>query len=334
MKKIITKLSDIFIPIIPIFLICGLLGGVAKILLHFPKLVFLHDMFFVVSQAPLMLLPVLLGYSAAKAYGGNVYLGASLGLILISESCYTTYHVNYTATVLPIIVLCYIQVKIEKFLKKYILGNVGEMVIPLIAIVITSGLTFFLLGPMLYNLGEMLTKFICYIYTRFGYIGSGILGLIYAPLVVTGLHHAFLPIETQLIAEISKTGGTFITPIATMSNVSQAGAVLAVMLTEKDKKEKNVQKVAMFSALMGITEPAMFGVTLKKRKAFYASLIGSMIASIYISYNHILSFTLGVSSVLGFIAIPVAKWLEFFIGLLLAFFIPLIITIFLNKNKQ
>ena len=123
-------------------------------------------------------------------------------------------------------------------------------------------------------------------------------GLFYAPIVITGMHHSFIAVETTLIAD-RKTGGSFIFPIATMSNVAQGGAALAAFLIIKNnKKLKGVASAAGISALLGITEPALFGVNLKLRYPFIGAITGSAIGSAYISFFKVKAIALGTAGYL------------------------------------
>lgn len=150
------------------------------------------------------------------------------------------------------------------------------------------------------------------------------------------MHHSFIAVETTLIADRAKTGGSFIFPIATMSNVAQGGAALAAFLIiNNNKKLKGVASAAGISALLGITEPALFGVNLKLRYPFIGAITGSAIGSAYISFFKVKAIALGTAGLPGFISINPAHagWLHYFIGMFIAFIIAVIVTLILSRRK-
>lgn len=142
------------------------------------------------------------------------------------------------------------------------------------AIIITGFLTFTVVGPVLRTLSNGLTDGLVTLYQTLGFIGMGIFGSVYSAIVVTGLHQSFPAIETTLLADITKTGGDFIFPIAAVSNVAQGAAAFAVFfLAKKDEKLRALSSSAGASAMLGITEPAMFGVNLKYKFPFFIALV-------------------------------------------------------------
>src|SRR5699024_1553381 len=145
----------------------------------------------------------------------------------------------------------------------------------LIAVIITGLLTFIGVGPVMRTLSDALTNGIVWMYNTTGFIGTAIFGTFYSPIVVTGLHQSFPAIETQLLTNIAKTGGDFIFPIASMANAAQGAACLAVFFISKNEKQKGLASSAGVSALLGITEPAIFGVNLKLRYPFFCAMIAS-----------------------------------------------------------
>ena len=141
--------------------------------------------------------------------------------------------VGYQGQVLPMLVAAYILATIEKGLRKIIPTVLDNLLTPLLAILSTAFLTFLFVGPITRQLGYWLSDGLTWLYEFGGAIGGFIFGLFYAPIVITGMHHSFIAVETTLIADQAKTGGSFIFPIATMSNVAQGGAALAAFLIIK-----------------------------------------------------------------------------------------------------
>ena len=182
--------------------------------------------------------------------------------------------------------------------------------------------------------GDMLTNGITFIYTKLGFVGGAIFGLLYAPITLTGMHHSFIPIETQLIANQAVSGGSFIFPTASMNNVAQGAAVIAVLLTTKNEKMKSTAAASGVSAMLGITEPAMFGITLRLRYPFIAAIIGSAAGSAYIALRHVLAIALGAAGIPGIISIRPENWLDFIIGLVIAMVVAFGLTIFFGKSNM
>lgn len=169
-------------------------------------------------------------------------------------------------------------------------------------------------------------------YNSLGFLGGALFGLFYAPITMTGMHHSFIPIETQLIANEAVSGGSFIFPTASMSNVAQGAAVLAVLFITKNEKMKSTAAASGVSALLGITEPAMFGVNLRLRYPFIAAMIGSAAGSAWLALRHVLAIALGAAGIPGIISIRPENWLDFGIGMVLAFVVSFALTIFFDKS--
>ena len=164
------------------------------------------------------------------------------------------------------------------------------------------------------------------VYNTLGFVGGGLFGLAYAPICLTGMHHSFIAIETQLIAAKATTGGSFIFTTASMNNVAQGAAVLAVLFLTKNEKMKSICSASGVSALLGITEPAMFGVTLKLKYPFYAAIIGSAVGNAYCAATGVLAQALGAAGLPGFLSMLPKDYLNFVIGLLLSMGVSAVLT--------
>lgn len=245
--------------------------------------------------------------------------------------------VGYQGQVLPMLAASYILAKLERGLRKVIPTVLDNLLTPLISIFVTAFVTFLFVGPITRTLGYWLSDGLTWLYDFGGAIGGLIFGFFYAPIVITGMHHSFIAIETQLIADSSQTGGSFIFPIATMSNVAQGAAALAAFLIVKEnKKLKGVASAAGISALLGITEPAMFGVNLKLRYPFIGAIIGSALGAAYISLFKVKAIALGTAGLPGFISISAKHqgWLHYGIGMIIAFVAAFAITYILSHRKK
>ena len=137
--------------------------------------------------------------------------------------------------------------------------------------------------------GDLLTNGVLWLHDTLGAIGGFIFGFIYAPMTMTGMHHSLLPVDIQLIA----AGGSFLFAIAACNNVAQGGATLAAVLCTKDKKMKGIAVSSGISALLGITEPAMFGVNLKMKYPFYSAMVGSAVGCAYVTLTNVQNISPG-----------------------------------------
>lgn len=367
-QRLVKTLSDIFVPIIPAIVAAGLLMGINNILTSpffngrsqsivelYPQIADLAAMINIFSSAAFTFLPVLIGFSATKKFGGNPYLGAAMGMIMVHPELLNAYAlgttpasevpawnmlgfaipaVGYQGTVLPVLAVAWILSKIENFLHDKTPIWLDNLTTPLLATLITSLITFTLVGPIMRNAGDALTAGITFIYTKLGFLGGAIFGLLYAPITLTGMHHSFIPIETQLIANQAVSGGSFIFPTASMNNVAQGAAVLAVLLTTKNEKMKSTAAASGVSALLGITEPAMFGITLRLRYPFIAAIIGSALGSAYLALRKVLAIALGAAGLPGIISIRPESWVDFIIGLVTAMASAFILTIVFQKGNM
>jgi PTS system sucrose-specific IIC component len=241
------------------------------------------------ANAPFTFLPVLIGFSATRKFGGNAFLGAAMGMIMVHPDLLNAYQIGlaqppvwdifgfqiaaigYQGTVLPVLAVSWILANIEKRLHKVTPSWLDNLTTPLLSILVTSFLTFICVGPVLREAGNLLASGITWLYNTLGPVGGALFGFAYAPITMTGMHHSFIAIETQLLADSAHTGGSFIFSTASMNNVAQGAAVLAVLLMTKNDKMKSICSASGISALLGITEPAMFGVNLKFVKPFIMS---------------------------------------------------------------
>lgn len=333
-SRFIKTIADIFVPLIPVLVGGGMLMALNSLLTSkgifgpravielFPEWADFADIINLLSAAPFAFLPVLVGFSATKVFGGNPYLGLTMGAAMVSPALMNGYNVaaslagaegsdpmkywnlfglqvqqaGYQGTVLPIMLVAFILSHIEKFFHKVLKGTIDFIFTPTLTILITGFLTFLLVGPPMFQLGTWLGEGINWLYTVAGPLGGLIFGTAYAFIVMTGMHQAFPPIEMSLWA----TGGSFIFVVASMSNVAQGGAAAGVALTTKNKKIKGIASAAAPSAFLGITEPAMFGVNLALRWPFYIAIVSAGIGSMVTSILGIKAGKLGAAGYLGF----------------------------------
>ena len=360
-QRFIKMLSDIFVPIIPAIVAGGLLMGLNNLLTSplvngqsmielYPMWQGLASAINTFANAPFTFLPVLIGFSATRKFGGNAFLGAAMGMIMVHPDLLNAYQIGlaqppvwdifgfqiaaigYQGTVLPVLAVSWILANIEKRLHKVTPSWLDNLTTPLLSILVTSFLTFICVGPALREAGNLLASGITWLYNTLGPVGGALFGFAYAPITMTGMHHSFIAIETQLLADSAHTGGSFIFSTASMNNVAQGAAVLAVLLMTKNDKMKSICSASGISALLGITEPAMFGVTLKLKYPFYAAMAGSAAGSAYLAATKTLAQALGAAGLPGFISMKPDHYMNFAIGIILSMGVSFALTMVFWKR--
>lgn len=370
-SRFIKTIADIFVPLIPVLVGGGMLMALNSVLtskdifgpesfiaMH-PEWADFADIVNLLSAAPFAFLPVLVGFSATKVFGGNPYLGLTMGAAMVSPALMNGYKVaaslagaegsdpmkywnlfglqvqqaGYQGTVLPIMLVAFILANIEKFFHKVLKGTIDFIFTPTLTILITGFLTFILVGPPMFAAGTWLGESINWLYTVAGPLGGLIFGTAYAFIVMTGMHQAFPPIEMSLWA----TGGSFIFVVASMSNVAQGAAAAGVALTTKNKKIKGVATASAPSAFLGITEPAMFGVNLALRWPFYIAIVSAGIGAMAASILNVKAKALGAAGYIGFPSINAsvgAGWAGFFGCLVLTTVIAFVASFIWGKKVE
>ena len=362
-SRFIKTIADIFVPILPALIAGGLMMALNNVLTAegmfgsqslVQRWAWLGDyanLINMISSAAFAFLPVLVGYSAAKRFGGNVYLGAAMGAAMVStsllpagsmsddtaranfwifqgttkcvvgqEGCDITsavdnwslfgLHVDkigYQNMVIPVLCVAWILSVIEKWLHKRLSGTTDFLLTPLLTLLSTGFLTFVVVGPVTRQLSFLITDGLAWTYNTLGPIGGTLFGLVYSPIVVTGLHQSFPAVELPLIADMANGGpGSFIFPIASMANVAQGAVTLAVFFKARDAKMKALAGAGGASAVMGITEPAIFGVNLRLRWPFYIGMGVAALGGASVALLHIHSQALGAAGFMGFASIVAA----------------------------
>ena len=370
-SRFIKTIADIFVPLIPVMVGGGMLMALYSVLtskdifgpesfiaMH-PEWADFADIVNLLSAAPFAFLPVLVGFSATKVFGGNPYLGMTMGAAMVSPALMNGYKVaaslagaegsdpmkywnlfglhvqqaGYQGTVLPIMLVAFILANIEKFFHKVLKGTIDFIFTPTLTILITGFLTFLLVGPPMFAAGTWLGESINWLYTVAGPIGGLIFGTAYAFIVMTGMHQAFPPIEMSLWA----TGGSFIFVVASISNVAQGAAAAGVALTTKNKKIKGIASASAPSAFLGITEPAMFGVNLALRWPFYIAIVSAGIGAMAASILNVKAKALGAAGYIGFPSINAsvgAGWAGFFGCLVLTTVIAFVASFIWGKKVE
>ena len=368
LQRMLKSLADVFVPILPALVAAGLLMGLTaqglfiegkSLVEAYPQTADLAEMINLFSNAAFTFLPVLIGFSATKIFGGTPVLGAVIGAIMIHPDLLNGYDygqalldgtvpawnifgfeiakVGYQGTVLPVIVSSFVLAKIEQRSRKIVPAMFDNIITPLVSVLLTAALTFIIIGPAMRVVGDGLTEAVMWLFFSLGPVGGAIYGVAYPLLVITGMHHSLVTAETQILANIGTLGGSPTFAVVAASNVAQGAAALAVMyLMKRNAKMKSLASAAGVSALLGITEPAVFGVNLKFKYPFIGALIGSAVASAYCTFMQVLSVSPGPAGIPGVIVIRPESMIQYMVTLVIAFVIGFIATVILAKlfNKK
>lgn len=353
-QRAIKALGDVFVPIIPAIvasgLLMGLLEGICKV---YPGLAGsgTYTILHLMSSAAFTFLPILIAYSAAKVFGGNPFLGAVIGMVMIhpdllnawsvagAETIPTAsvwfglYNINltgYQGHVIPVVIAVFFMSKLEKKLHKIVPEMLDLFVTPLVTVLVTGYVTLTVFGPVFSLLENGVLTGVEYLITiPFG-IGSFFAGAVYAPTVVAGVHHMYNALEAGLL---SSEGINTWMPIATAANVAQGGAALAIALKTKNKKVKELALPASLSAFLGITEPVIFGVNLRFMKSFIAGCIGGACGAMTAGILHVGASAYGITGLFGFLITTDYVW-QYAIVILVATVIAFGISWFLFKEEN
>ena len=206
------------------------------------------------------------------------------------------------------------------------------IVVPFVALLVTVLLSYIIIGPVAREIGNGIAfVFTALLTGPFKFFGAIIFGATYAPLVITGLHHTFIAVDLELIAQ----GGTMIWPLIALSNIAQGAAAMAMYyLYRKDSKISSTALSAGISGWLGVTEPAMFGINLRFKYPFIAALIGSAAAAAVSTMSGVLANSIGIGGLPGFLAIQPQYWTMFIIAMGVAVVVPFVLTIIFHKREQ
>ena len=363
LQRAIKLLADIFIPILPAIVTAGLLLGLNNVLtaedlfgadpliVTYPQWADFAEVINIIASAAFTFLPALIGWSAVKRFGGNPLMGIVLGLVLVHPGLLSAYDypdaleegtiptwnlfglevesIGYQGQVLPVLVAAYLYALIEKFLNRRVHDSIKLLVVAPVSLLVTGIAAFIAIGPITFSAGTAIADAVIWMFNNFGWLGGLIYGGFYAVLVITGMHHTFLPVDLQLISE---QGGTFLWPILALSNIAQGSAAFAIfaltfMMKKKDEKLRGLAGPSGLSAWLGVTEPALFGVNLRFKFPFICALIGSAIAGVILGSNFVLANAIGVGGVPGIISIQSSYWGLFGLGMAIVIVVPFVLTL-------
>lgn len=344
-------IAGIFTPILPAIMAGGMLKAFLAVLVVF-KLISntsnIYTLLTFISDASFYFLPVFLGVTAAQKFKCNPFLGAMLGGVLIHPTFtglvsagepFSLFGMNlplysYGSSVIPIILsvwfMSYIQKGADRIMPK-VLKVIG---VPLITILITAPIMLMVIAPLGNLVGSVLLNAVNWVASYLPWFPGLFLGAFAPFIIMTGMHYAFMPV---MLSQMAAGGETFLGPASLASNMAQAGATLAVAFKSKNVEIKQIATSTGFTALMGITEPAMYGVTLKNKKVMYCAMVGGAIGGLYAGITGIFRVAFGatgLATIAVWITPDITNLVNAVITILLGFIIAFLLTYFIGYKED
>ena len=368
-QRVMTTLAEIFTPIIPALIVGGLILGFRNVLegVHWSMLngktitevsqfwAGINHFLWLPGEAIFQFLPVGITWSVSRKMGTSQILGIVMGICLVSPQLLNAYSVastpaaeiaknwvwdfgfftvnriGYQAQVIPALLAGLSLSYLEIFWRKHIPEVVSMIFVPFLSLIPALILAHKVLGPIGWSIGQGLSTVVLAGLTGpVKWLFGAIFGALYAPFVITGLHHMTNAIDTQLIAD---AGGTGLWPMIALSNIAQGSAVFAYFLMHRhDEREAQISLPATISAYLGVTEPALFGVNVKYIYPFIAGMIGSSIAGLLSVTFNITAQSIGIGGLPGILSIQPQYMLPFAMIMVVAVVVPMALTFFFRKT--
>ncbi|GAJ72028.1 LOW QUALITY PROTEIN: PTS system, trehalose-specific IIB component [Vibrio sp. JCM 18904] len=358
----ISHLAEIFVPLLPAIITGGLILGFRNVIGDIKMFdgqtlteisqfwATVHSFLWLIGEAIFFFLPVGVCWSTVKKLGGTPILGITLGVTLVSPQLMNAYligkqvpevwdfglfaieKVGYQAQVIPAMLAGMALAFIETNLKRIIPSYLYLVVVPFVSIIVSVILAHSIIGPFGRMLGDGVAFAAKAATGDFAMIGSTIFGFLYAPLVITGIHHTTNAVDLQLMQEL---GGTPIWPLIALSNIAQASAVVGIIIISKKHGERDISVPAAISAYLGVTEPAMYGINLKYKFPMLSAMIGSACAAAICGSAGVMANGIGVGGLPGILSIQPQFWGGIFaLAMLVAMLVPAALTLILYKRAQ
>jgi beta-glucoside PTS system EIICBA component len=354
-SAIFDVISGVFTPILPAIAGAGMIKGILAILSTFGWLDPASQTYIIlnaIGDGAFYFLPILLAVSSARKFGSNPYIAATIAAAILHPSLTALFSAGepisfiglpviaavYSSTVIPIILAIWIASHVEKFVDKFTHGSLKLIVVPTLTILFVVPVTLMTVGPLGVILGDYLSSGMSFLFEDYGFIAMVLLAGTFSLIIMTGMHYALVPI---IINNLTVKGIDYIAPAMFLANMGQAGAAFAVFLKSKNKKFKSLSLTVSITALMGITEPAMYGVNVRLKRPFAGALLGAAVGGVYYAITGVAAYILGGSAGLpGVTSFIGPTFVHALIGLAVAFFAATIISYLLGfedipeENKE
>lgn len=362
LERGISHLAEIFVPLLPAIITGGLILGFRNVIGDIKMFdgqsltqisqfwASVHSFLWLIGEAIFFFLPVGVCWSTVRKLGGTPILGITLGVTLVSPQLMNAYligkqvpevwdfglfvieKVGYQAQVIPAILAGVVLAFIENSLKRVIPGYLYLVVVPFVSLILAVILSHAIIGPFGRMLGDGVGIAAKAAMTGdFAVLGSMVFGFLYAPLVITGIHHTTNAVDLQLMQDL---GGTPIWPLIALSNIAQASAVVGIIIISKKHGERDISVPAAISAYLGVTEPAMYGINLKYKFPMLSAMIGSAIAAGICGAAGVMANGIGVGGLPGILSIQPQYWLVYLLAMAVAIAVPAALTLVMYKRAQ
>lgn len=365
LQRIMGALGEIFAPLIPALICGGLILGFRNIIGEIAMFDGqtlaqisqfwngLYGFLWLIGEAAFHMLPVGIVWSITKKMGTTQILGIILGLTLVSPQLLNAFQVagtqtadipvwdfgftqiqmiGYQGQVIAAMMAGFVLVFLEKFFRKHCPEVISMIIVPFCSLIPAVLIAHTIVGPIGWTIGNAIADLVYGgLTSSFGVVFAAVFGLVYAPIVMTGLHHMTNAIDTTLT---SMFGGTILWPMIALSNIAQGSSVLAMSVLQRhDEKAQQINIPALISCYLGVTEPALFGVNLKYGFPLICGMIGSSIAAVISVGFGVQAFSIGVGGLPGIISIKSQYWLPFILAMASAIVVPFVLTLLVGKKK-
>jgi len=344
-SSIFDVISGVFTPILPAIAGAGMIKGILAILVTLGWIDPASQTYIIlnaIGDGAFYFLPILLAVSCARKFGSNPYIAATIAAAILHPTLTALLSAGepisfiglpviaavYSSTVIPIILAIWIASHVEKFVDKFTHASLKLIVVPTLTILFVVPVTLMTVGPLGVILGDYLSNGLSFLFEDFGFIAMVLLAGTFSLIIMTGMHYALVPV---IINNLTVKGIDYIVAAMFLANMGQAGAAFAVFLKSKNKKFKSLSLTVSITALMGITEPAMYGVNVRLKRPFAGALLGAAVGGVYYAITgvaaYILGGSVGLPGVTSFIG---PTFVHALIGLAVAFFAATIISYLLG----
>ncbi|WP_340386384.1 beta-glucoside-specific PTS transporter subunit IIABC [Paenibacillus sp. FSL E2-0151] len=343
-------ISGMFTPILPAIAGAGMIKGIVSILVALGWMTNTSSTYIILSavgDGAFYFLPIILAISAAKKMGSNVYVGAALAAGLMhptitallqegntSFAGITVIATSYASSVIPIVIAIWIAAYVERAIDRITHSSLKLIVVPTVTLLIMVPLTLIAIGPLGGIIGNGLSGGIRWLFDNASILASILIGGTMSVLIITGMHYALLPLAVGSIATL---GYDFIVPLMFAANMAQGGAAFGVGFKSKNTQTKSLSYSTGLTALMGITEPAMYGINMKFKKPFIAALIGGAVAGAFLGTFSVKAYfisTVGLPGAASYVGPDISNLLFALIAALIAFVVASVITYFLGFQEE
>ncbi|MCY8471678.1 beta-glucoside-specific PTS transporter subunit IIABC [Bacillus halotolerans] len=334
LSAVFDVISGVFTPILPAIAGAGMIKGLVALAVTFGWMAEesqVHVILSAVGDGAFYFLPLLLAMSAARKFGSNPYVAAAIAAAILHPDLTALLSsgksisfiglpvtaATYSSTVIPILLAIWIASYVEKWIDRITHSSLKLIVVPTMTLLIVVPLTLITVGPLGAILGEYLSVGVNYLFAHAGLVAMILLAGTFSLIIMTGMHYALVPI---MINNIAQNGHDYLLPAMFLANMGQAGASFAVFLRSRNKKFKSLALTTSVTALMGITEPAMYGVNMRLKKPFAAALLGGAAGGAFYGVMGVASYIVGGNA--GLPSIPVfigPTFIYAIIGLVIAF---------------